>query len=354
MSAEREQLTTRVRACRVARGWSQGELAARAGISRAGISAIETNQLVPSTATALALAAALNCRVEDLFQRAATVAGGVAWAWQPQREPCRYWRASVAGRELLYPTESTNLGVVGHDGVYQQGQLREQLTAAPSDTLVLASCDPAVGLLANELHRGSSFRLLAFPRCSREALALLAQGVVHVAGIHLDAVGRQVRNTAAAKEELHRSFCLLRGARWQEGLALAPGLRVHSVRAALRSRARWVGRESGSAARELLDELLPDRRPPRHIAYGHRGVAEAIRSGWADVGICLRLVSEEAGLDFLSVREEEYDFCFPAELERDPRVQALIEAVRSSAYRRTVNDLPGYDATEAGAIERNP
>ena len=354
MSSEREQLTNRVRACRVARGWSQDDLAARVGISRAGVSGIETNRLVPSTAAALALAAAFDCRVEDLFQLGSTAAGQVAWAWQPQREPCRYWRASVAGRELMYPTEPTNLGVVGHDGVYQQGQLREQPTAAPSDTLVLASCDPAVGLLADELRRGSGFRLLAFPRSSQEALALLAQGMVHVAGIHLAAAGDRIRNTSAAKEKLGRSLCSLRGARWQEGLALAPALRVHSVRAALRSHARWVGREAGSAARELLDELLPDRRPPRHIVDGHRSVAEAIRSGWADIGICLRLVSEEAGLDFLSVREEEYDFCFPAELERDPRLQALIAAVRSSSYRGTVNDLPGYDSTEAGELERVP
>ncbi len=65
----------------------------------------------------------------------------------------------------------------------------------------------------------------------------------------------------------------------------------------MQSRARWVGREVGSAARELLDELLSDRRPPRRIAYGHRGVAEAVRCGWADVGVCLRLVGEEAGLE---------------------------------------------------------
>ena len=129
-------------------------------------------------------------------------------------------------------------------------------------------------------------------------------------------------------------------------------MHLSSVRAAVQSRARWVGREAGSAARELLDELLPGRRPPRHIAYGHRGVAEAVRCGWADVGVCLRLVCEEAGLDFLSVREEEYDFCFPAELDGDPRVQALVETVRSSPYRGMLGDLPGYDAAETGELER--
>ena len=351
MSSEQE-LTNRVKTCRIARGWSQDELAGRAGISRAGVSSIETNRLVPSTSAALALAAALDCRVEDLFQLGSPAAREVAWAWQPYREPCRYWRASIAGRELVYPTEPTNLGIIGHDGVYQDGQFREQLAAAPSDTLVVASCDPAIGLLADEISRRSSFRLIAFPRSSREALALLAQGLLHVAGVHLATVGCRGQNAAAAKERLHGGFCLLRGARWQEGLALAPGLQLHSVRAALQSRARWVGREAGSAARELLDELLSDHRPPRHIAYGHRGVAEAIRCGWADIGVCLRLVGEEAGLDFLGVREEEYDYCYPVELEGDPRIQALVETVRSSAYRGMLGDLPGYDAAETGELER--
>ena len=113
-----------------------------------------------------------------------------------------------------------------------------------------------------------------------------------------------------------------------------------------------MGRETGSAARELLDELLPDRRPPRRIAYGHRGVAEAVRCGWADLGVCLRLVSDEAGLGFLSVREEQYDYCYPVELEGDPRIQALVETVRSSTYRGVLSDLPGYDAVESGELER--
>jgi DNA-binding XRE family transcriptional regulator len=228
-----QQVTNRVRTCRVARGWSQDDLATRAGISRAGVSAIETGRLVPSTSAALALAAVMECRVEDLFQLSSATPSEMNWAWQPRREPCRYWRATVSGRELLYPTEPTDLGVIGHDGVYQDGKFREQLTTAPSDTLVVASCDPAIGLLADDLARRSSFRLLAFPRSSQEALVLLAQGTVHVAGIHLATGGQREQNSLAAKEKLRGGFCMLRGARWQEGLALAPGLKLPSVRAAL-------------------------------------------------------------------------------------------------------------------------
>jgi DNA-binding XRE family transcriptional regulator len=43
------------------------ELAGRAGISRAAVSAIEGDRLSPSVTTALALAAVLDCSVEELF-----------------------------------------------------------------------------------------------------------------------------------------------------------------------------------------------------------------------------------------------------------------------------------------------
>lgn len=54
---------------RLARQWSQAELAERAGISRAAVSAIEGERLSPSVATALVLAAVFECSVEELFGR---------------------------------------------------------------------------------------------------------------------------------------------------------------------------------------------------------------------------------------------------------------------------------------------
>jgi DNA-binding XRE family transcriptional regulator len=60
-------LPNRTRNCRLSNNWSQAQLAELAGISRAAVSAIEQNRLVPSVSTALALAAAFQCSVEDLF-----------------------------------------------------------------------------------------------------------------------------------------------------------------------------------------------------------------------------------------------------------------------------------------------
>src|SRR5271170_5018461 len=86
-------------------GWSQEQLARRSGLSRAGISAIETGRLIPSAAAALALAAALECRVEDVFSLGVRETREPAWAWSPRHGPCRFWKAEVGGRMTLYPAD---------------------------------------------------------------------------------------------------------------------------------------------------------------------------------------------------------------------------------------------------------
>src|SRR5262245_20927959 len=110
-----DSVDNRVKALRQARGWTQGQLADAAGLSRTGVGAIEAARLVPSVAAALSLARALGTTVEELF--GTPVSGDVAFAWLPAAFPCRYWAAEIAGRTLLFPVESG--GELRHDGVAQ-------------------------------------------------------------------------------------------------------------------------------------------------------------------------------------------------------------------------------------------
>jgi molybdate-binding protein/transcriptional regulator with XRE-family HTH domain len=353
--ADLPELENRVRDERLRRGWSQEELARRSGLSRAGISAIETGRLVPSAAAALALAAAIGIRVEGLFALARSVPEGAAWAWAPAQTPCRFWQAEVGGRTRWYPVESSPLGVISHDGIARDATSVGPVGPdgiEPGATLVLACCDPAVGLLAAALARSAGMRLIVLPRSSRAAIDLLGRGLVHVAGVHLSAARAHDGNAASVRSALGSGYALLRAARWEEGVAYGPARRIGSVGEAVRSGLRWVGREVGSGARQCLDELLEGHRPPRRLAHDHRGVAEAVRAGWADAGVCLRLAGEEAGLGFLSIREEDYDLCFLDNFRDDARMQALLNVVRSTSYRRLVGELPGYDSTETGELRR--
>jgi molybdate-binding protein/transcriptional regulator with XRE-family HTH domain len=350
--AQRDPFENQLREQRSLRGWSQDALARRSGFSRAEVSAIETGRLVPSTAAALALAAALGCRVEDLF-RLRGVQSAPQWAWPPRNEACRYWAAQVGGMVRLYPAEATALGTLPHDGVKGRGALSGREDDLARRTLVMASCDPAAGLLADGLAKAAGIRLLALPRPSREALALLGQGLVHVAGVHLSPANQPAGNARVVRDALGPGFCMLRAARWEEGIAFALNRGFKSPRAMVRSDICWIGREVGSGARQCLDELLGGRKcAPLRLASDHRGVAEAVKSGWADAGVCLRLVTEEAGLGFLGVREEAYDLCFPSDLEGDPRIRALLEAVRSRPYRKALGELPGYDSKETGELKQ--
>lgn len=61
-------LANRLREVRTARGLTQAELAALAGVSRKTINTVENSIFVPSTLLALILAAVLATPVEDLFQ----------------------------------------------------------------------------------------------------------------------------------------------------------------------------------------------------------------------------------------------------------------------------------------------
>jgi molybdate-binding protein len=314
------------------------------------VSAVENARLSPSIATGLALARALGRTVEELFARPRGE-GEAAWAFPPRRKSGRFWEARVGARRLLFPVEPTALGVVPHDGTFGSGSVDREAGRDSEDTVVIAGCDPAVGLLASELRRVDGLRVIPLTRSSRDALSLLERGLVHAAGLHWFSESGRDGNASVVSTTLGSGYALLHLARWQEGVALAPSLRGRSASALARSRVRWVGREEGSGARRCLDRLLrrsTTSRRFRYFASDHRGVAQAVAGGWADAGVAVRLAAEEAGLDFLSVQQEDYDLCIPRALRSDPAVLALGRALRSGVVRKLYRDLPGYDVRRMG------
>jgi len=52
---------------RIEQGWTQGELAARLGVSRQSVNAIETERYEPSLSLAFSIAGLFGKRIEDIF-----------------------------------------------------------------------------------------------------------------------------------------------------------------------------------------------------------------------------------------------------------------------------------------------
>jgi len=345
MMTDGSSSSNRVKERRVERGLTQAELAARAGISRTAVTAIEGAKLVPSVATALSLAAALECTVEDLFRPSTQATEVESWAWPPATNSTHCWQAEVSGRTLKYPAAATPMLAALPDS----SAVNSPNSSTDSrETLVLACCDPAAGLLASQFQLATGMRLIVIPRSSAQSLELLRQGLVHLAGLHLATADYPDRNVDAVRMELGNEYELLRLSHWQEGVALASSSRHRSVHSVLSAKLKWIGREEGSGARQCLDQLLHSRRMPRCVAKNHLGVASAIQSGWADAGVCVQLVCEEAGLRFIPVQKEAYDVCYANSFASDRRLKAFQSVVRSKAYRKLLSMLPGYDTSETG------
>ncbi len=60
-------MNNRLRVLRSERGWSQGELGTRLGVSRQTVNAIETGKYDPSLPLAFRIARLFEQRIEDLF-----------------------------------------------------------------------------------------------------------------------------------------------------------------------------------------------------------------------------------------------------------------------------------------------
>jgi len=340
----------RLAQCRRLRDWSQAELAEKSGVSRTEVSAIETDRLVPSVAVALRLAAALGESVETVFGANAH-ASAPAWAWTPRADDARCWRALVGGRLLAYPVELTAAGSIPHDGAADAGERHSR----PDRTLVIAGCDPLVGLLAHEMAARHDIRVVPLLRSSGEALDLLRRGLVHVAGLHLtDASGRSV-NDATVKKSVGAGYRLLHQMRWESGIAVSGGRKEQTASALLRAGVRWVNREEGSAARRALDFLLASRPRPsgyQHVVRDHRSVAATVSSGWAEAGICVKTAAAEAQVRFILLHREAYELCVAERQFGDPRIEALVATLRSTAYRQLIADVPGCASRDTGAMRQ--
>lgn len=343
----------RVREFRMSSGLTQAELAERAGISRTAVTAIEGERLVPSVATAISLAEVLGTAVETLFGSCRTSNQPASWAWDPAIPNQPFWQAEVGRRKWLYPAATVPMLTPLPDGIFSEFQQPDPASVLLSrQTLVIACCDPAAGLLASQFAQLTGQRLLILHRSSRQALELLKEGKIHLAGLHYSTREEPERNAQIVRETLGAGFQLLRVASWQEGIVTTTSTRFISVGDVLKSKLKWVGREPGSGARRCLDQLLGERPSPRCLARNHRAVAEAVQSGWADAGVCVQLTGAEAGLTFLPVQEEAYDLCCPNELLDEPKVQSLLKVVRSVEYRRLLGNLPGYNTVETGNLTR--
>jgi len=359
-----------LRAARRLAGLSQGELAARADTTRQTIGALEAGSYAPTLGVALRLARALDREVGDLFwlEETPTVRAELLGAdAQPRTATLRVQVARIGGRVLARPLDAFGIadGLIAPDAADEAGYpVRLLADAALLDrTAVVLGCDPALTTLGAHLarrHGRAGLRLSVGQASSLAALAALARGEAHAAGMHLrdDATGEYnlpfIRHACAGRRVL-----VVTAAHWSQGLLVARGNPRGIAGAAdlARPGLTIVNREPGSGSRAALDQALARAgvaptlvRGYKHTVGSHRTVAEAVAAGLADAGPGLLAAARALELDFLPLAEERYDLVFAEETRESAPVAALLDTLTSRAFRDEIDALPGYDISQTGTV----
>lgn len=370
---DNRNIANHLTAYRQKRGFSAAELARQAGISRQTIYAIESGSYVPNTAVALRLARALEASVEELFSlpseaaAAAISTAQVTLLSQPEASQagdplqiCRVDRRTVASSPSPVPWYLPTADAVLVEAPDRAGNATAQLFHGESEAanrILVAGCDPGISVLARHVLR-AGVELVVAQRNSTQALALLKQGLVHVAGTHLrDEASGESNLPAIHRLFARKSVAVISLAEWEEGLVVAAGnpKSIRSVADLARRDVGIVNREPGAGSRLLLDAQLGRLGVPagkvkgyHRLAGGHLPAAWQVRIGEADCCIATRAAARVFGLDFIPLACARYDLAIRIQhLDYQP-VAVLLDTLNRASFRRELEGLGGYDTSAAG------
>jgi len=331
-----------LRTRRLEQGLSQAELAARAGVSRQLVAAVEAGRNAPAVDAALRLARTLGTTVEALFaddpaERAAAVVGAPLADGTCVRVG-RVGDRLVAGELADHGVSAT--GWAKPDGVLAAGLVRLYPGATAAAT-VIAGCDPALGLAEALLDREGPRSLLAIPAPTGTAIAALASGRVHAAVVHN--LPGELPDPPVPVTRWHL-------ARWQVGLGVDPELRSSSIETVLRGGARIVQRDPAAASQQafLRAAAAAGMTPPDGpIAAGHIDAARTAALTGA-VAVTTEAAARAFGLAFTPLEDHTVEVWIADRWSELAGIAALGEVLASRAFGERIARIGGYDLTGCG------
>ncbi len=213
-----------------------------------------------------------------------------------------------------------------------------------ADLVVIGSHCIALDYLLGELQR-RDVRSKFLAVGSTGGLDAARRGECDVAGVHLLDPETNVYN----RPFLTPALRLIPGYGRLQGIVFRPGDNRFEGRLAQDAIASvvndpacvMVNRNKGSGTRVLIDRLLGKVRPRGYAVQprNHNAVAAAVVQGRADWGMTLATIARNAGLGFLPVQAEQYDFIVPRSRAARPGVVAFEKLLQESSTREALVSL---------------
>lgn len=221
-----------------------------------------------------------------------------------------------------------------------------------ADLVVIGSHCVGLDYLLAQLER-NGFKTKFLAVGSTAGLAAAKRGECDLAGIHLldPASGQYNRPFVTADLELVSGYGRMQGIVYRRGDERFWGLSAEEILrdvVAKDSSLLMVNRNAGSGTRILTDRLLASFVPPGYANQprSHNAVAAAVTQNRADWGICIESVAHQAGLAFIPIAQEQYDFIIPkSRLERPAVVEfRRMLGLNSTCERLKELQLTAYDS----------
>jgi putative molybdopterin biosynthesis protein len=251
------------------------------------------------------------------------------------------------------------------EGVDSGAEVEIELKKLPEEIentiLAIGSHDLALDLLASLLHKYyPRLRLSSAHVGSLGGLLALKRGEAHIAGCHLldEATGEY--NISTIKQVLNGQETVLMNLVYRDqGLMVLKGnpKNITNLSDLSRPDVVFINRQPGSGTRVLLDYKLKQAGIDAGGIKGysredstHTGVAAAVMSGAADVGLGIMAAAKALGLDFIPLLKERYDLAIPRNFYESELLQPLLKIIRGTEYQDIVSSLGGYDTSEMGRV----
>ena len=178
---------------------------------------------------------------------------------------------------------------------------------------------------------------------SGEALERLLNYEADIAGYHVSDLQASKTIAKRLQKEGMQVFPVMKRV---QGLMIAKGnpLNITGVRDLLRSNIRFINRQKSSGTRLLLDTVLTKEKiDPKKIRgyeqeeFTHTAIATSILAKKADVGMGVKNIAIENGLDFIQLKDELFFLAMSDEVALDKDVAKLIRKIRQLS-----EEIPGY------------
>jgi len=227
----------------------------------------------------------------------------------------------------------------------------------PADLMIIGSHCIGVDILLSILREKRPYMSKVINVGSTGGILAVKRGEADIAGTHLlDESG--VYNEPIVRKYGLRNVLLVKGYLREQGLIVAKGnpKRIRGFEDLLREDVTFINRNRGSGTRILTDMYLREVAEKRGVSFQeltasirgytveaktHTSVAVAVASGKADVGVGIKSVAVNYGLDFIPLRSEEYDFLIRKDRMEKDAVRDFLDCLTSDEFASRLQKVDG-------------